>query len=365
MLKVAVVGLSGSGERYAQHLLSMEQTEIVGVYDMQPEVASEWAQRFGCPAFGSYDALIAALPSDAVCIGLGLSLDSQQPYILQALASGRHVIARMPITLDAADVHEMLDASQANGSRLLFSHPERFYYHNVDLRKRIKAGAIGNIGVVNVKRYCPFPTSTSAALQHEADTDGVRWTGGMNGEILEGVKGGALFRLALHDIDLLRWTVGEVANVYAMRTTTEYLDYVLVTLKFNTGAIANIEAYWGYPGGYASAIEFAGSKGVIRYDSRKTNGLSIQKAADRRSEQPMKAEFSPSFRQPERDELVHLMSCIRDGGKPFMTAEDACETLKVVRAAEQSLRTGQPVELASASTDSFVNEEVRGGGDYA
>ncbi|WP_171652190.1 Gfo/Idh/MocA family protein [Paenibacillus foliorum] len=363
MLKVAVVGLNETGERYMQHLLSMEQTEIVGIYDVQPEVASEWAQRCGCPTFGSYEALEAALPSNAVLVCIGLSFDSHKPYILQALTSGRHVIARMPAAVDVADVQEMLDTAEASGSQLLFSHPERFYYHNVDLRKRIKAGAIGNIGMINVKRYCPYPTSASP--QYESDTDGVHWTGGLNGETLEGIKGGALFHLALHDIDLLRWTVGEVANVYAMRTATEYLDYVLVTLKFENGAIANIEAYWGYPGGYTSAVEFAGSKGVIRYDSRKTNGLYIHKAADMRSAQPTKAEFSPSFRQPERDELVQLLSCIRDGSKPLMTAEDACETLKVVIAAEQSLRTGQPVERSSASADSFINGEVGGGGDYA
>jgi hypothetical protein len=50
-----------------------------------------------------------------------------------------------------------------------------------------------------------------------------------------------------------------------------------------------------------------------------------------------------------------------------MTADDACETLKVVRAAEQSLRTGQPVELAAASVVGFNSGEVRegGGGNHA
>jgi UDP-N-acetylglucosamine 3-dehydrogenase len=372
MVKVAVLGVNGSGERYMQHLLSMErmgQTEVVGVYDAQPEVALELARRYGCPAFGSYEALDAALPTNAVCLCTGLPSDSQRPYILQALASGRHVIARMPATVGVADVQEMLDAAKAYGGQLLFSHPERFHYHNVDMKKRIDAGAIGNIGMVNVKRYCPLPSSD--LHQDGPDTGGVRWTGGLNDETFEstkeGTKGGTLFHLALLDIDLLRWTVGEVASVYAMRTATERLDYVLVTLKFHNGAIANIEAYWGYPGKYTVAVEFAGSKGVIRYDSRKTNALHIHKAADAISSQPVKTELSPSFRQPDFDNLVHLISCIRDGSQPFMTADDACETLKVVRAAEQSLRTGQPVELAAASVVGFNSGEVRegGGGNHA
>ncbi|MEK3723958.1 Gfo/Idh/MocA family protein [Paenibacillus sp. FSL H8-0034] len=363
MIKLALIGICGTDACYMQHLLSMEHTDIVGVYDEQPERASEWAERCGCPAFASYEELDAALPANAVCVCTGLSLDSQKPYLLQALASGRHVIARMPEAVGAEDIQDMLDAAQAHGGRLLFSRPERFYYHNMDLKKRIGAGAIGRIGMVNVKRYCPLPSAD--VCRDGADTDGVRWTGRLNDETIEGAKSSALHRLALIDIDLLRWTIGEVATVYAMRTATERLDYVLVTLKFDNGAIANIEAYWGYPGTYASAVEYAGSKGVIRYDSRKTNGLHIHKAADTVSSQPVRTECSPSFRHPEYDELVHLISYIRDGSEPLMTAEDACSTLRVVIAAEQSLRTGQPVELASASAADMVSGEARGGGDLA
>jgi UDP-N-acetylglucosamine 3-dehydrogenase len=386
MVNIAVVGVNGTGERYMQHLLDVEHAEIVGVYDAQPEAASAMAQRYGCPAFGSYEALSAAMPADTICVCVGLPLDSQQAYIVQALASGRDVIARMPATSGVADVQEMLDIAKAHGSRLLFSNPERFQYHNIDLKKRIDAGAIGNIGMVNAKRYSPLPSHSSAAHPHGLNTEGVRWTGGLDGETLEdstmqatqaaqatnggakeSARGGALFHLALADIDLLRWIVGEVANVYAMRATTERLDYVLVTLKFNNGAIANIEACWGYPGKHAAAVEFAGSKGVIRYDSRKTNALHIHKAADAIPPQPVKAELSPSFRQPEWDELAHLISCIRDGSQPVMTADDACEALRVVRAAEQSLRTGLPVELASASAAGLLGGEARkgGGGKHA
>ncbi|WP_165972136.1 Gfo/Idh/MocA family protein [Paenibacillus piri] len=363
MMKIAVIGAGETGKRYVQHLLNAGQTEIAGVYDTQLEAASALAQRCGCPAFPSMEALDAALPRDTVYNCLGLPEDSQMPYLFRALAGGRQVIARMPAADSVEDVQALLEAAEAHGGRLLFSHPERFYYHNIDLKHRIEAGSIGRIGTINVKRYLPLrPT---AFRQDESGASGVHWMGG-NYSCAGEPKDGALFGLALHDIDLLRWTLGEVANVYAMHTASGESDYVLVTLKFRQGSIANIEAYRGYPGGYTAAVEYAGSKGVIRYDNRKTNALQIHKTENSAS-WPHNTQFSPSFRHPELDELVHLLSCLRNGSQPMMTVEDVRETLKVVHAAQQSIRTGQPVQLGVDRVNGIpgFHGEANGGGEHA
>ncbi|ULL16707.1 gfo/Idh/MocA family oxidoreductase [Paenibacillus sp. H1-7] len=326
MIQAAIVGTGKTSKRYAQHLLKAGQAEIFGIYDDDEVNAQELAAEYGCRAFSSFERLMEALPTGSVLV-VAEPEDSDKHSILQALKSGYHVIAGMQ-GYRLGDIQELLaSVSSSSGGRLLFANPERFYYHNRDLKKRIEDGAIGSLGMINSKRYCPLIPDDDVGVP-----------------IIDG--GAALNRLALKEIDLLRWIAGEVDTVYAMRASIRPLDYVLVTLQFRSGVIANLEAYSGYPGAYTSAVEYAGSKGVIRYDNRKTNAFHVHRRADS-DVNPGTRGFSPSFRNPEYDNLVHMLDCLDKDKEPAMTVEDAFETMRVVAAASQSLHTGQPVNLFS------------------
>ncbi|MBA2939174.1 Gfo/Idh/MocA family oxidoreductase [Paenibacillus sp. CGMCC 1.16610] len=316
MIEVALVGAGNAARKYAQLLSETGKVEIVGLYDEREEAALELAADYGGLVFPSIADLNDALPLSTLFVFVGLQKlrNDWTQTVRLLLEKGRTVITEMPSASHLLDVQAMLRAAGSSGGRLLFINPERFYFHQVDIKKRIDAGTIGSIGVINVKRYSPEPP--------------------------ENESGSALQRLAVYDIDVLRWIVGEVTNVYAMQRGTGDLDYALITLKFRCGTIANLEACLGYPEEYTSAVEYAGTHGLLRYDNRKTDALHVYKAAS-----PRKQDFSPSFRNPEYEELVHLLDCVKEGLQPVMTAEDALGTLKVAAAAEQSILTGQPVEL--------------------
>jgi UDP-N-acetylglucosamine 3-dehydrogenase len=315
MIKVALVGEGDVAKKYAQLLSETGQVEIVGLYDEQEDRALELASIYGGLVFLSFADLNDVLPLSTlfVCVG---PQNGWTRTVMLALGKGRTVITEMPAASRLLDVQAMLRAAKSSGGRLLFVNPERFYAHHIDIKKRIDAGTIGNIGVINVKRYSPVPPEGN---------DG---------------SGSSVQRLAMYDIDVLRWIVGDITSVYAMQRGTGHVDYALVTLRFRSGEIANLEACLGYPETYTSAVEYAGTQGLLRYDNRKTDALHIYKKAS-----PRKSGFSPSFRNPEYEELVYLLSCIQEGLQPVMTAEDALETLRVTAAAEQSIMTGQPVEL--------------------
>ncbi|WP_165452375.1 Gfo/Idh/MocA family protein [Paenibacillus thalictri] len=383
MIQIAMAGAGAAGMRYTQHLLKTGQAQIAGIFDETQEAAAELAAHCGCSVFASLEALLEAVPEGVVFV-CSRQPENKARHVIQALQQGRHVIAELPAASRLQDVRDMLAAAGPSAKRLLFTNPERFYFHNADVKKRIAGGAIGSIGMINAKRYSPLPSehadsisygaasddsvSLSPAIQPGANqaawTDSIRWSNGQQEPEGQEAPAGALYRLALSDIGHLRWIAGDVASVYAMRTVAEGLDYVLVTLKFQCGAIANIEAYWGYPGGYVSAAEYAGPKGVIRYDSRKTNALSIHKTGHAGAHAQAKHQSSPSFRDPEVAEFTHLLSCITDSQQPVSTAADVLETLKVTDAALQSIRSGQPVEMAAfAAADQL--DDGKGDGERA
>ena len=143
--------------------------------------------------------------------------------------------------------------------------------------------------------------------------------------------------LVIHDFDFLRWALGEVERVYARGMLgREYnrLDYALVTLRFEGGAIAHVEGHWGYPGPFNYSIEVAGSSALLTADSTEPAPLElIGRAA------PGEAPDLASGKSPYQKELEHFVHCIESKEEPIVQSQDACEALRISLAATESVLT--------------------------
>ena len=222
------------------------------------------------------------------------------------------------------DAQQILDAFSADGPRLFVGHVVRFFPEYVGIKQKIDAGDLGTVGVVRTSRRSPFLLGWN---DWYAD-----WR----------VSGGVLLDLVIHDFDYLRWTLGEVERVYARGMLgREYnrLDYVLATLRFQSGAIAHVEGHWGYPGPFNYSIEVAGSDALLTVDSREPASLQLISGA------PEAVPDLASGKSPYEKELEHFIHCIATGVEPIVEAHDACEALRIGLAATESVLTGEPVTL--------------------
>ncbi len=84
---------------------------------------------------------------------------------------------------------------------------------------------------------------------------------------------GAVMLNAIHEVDLLRWFVGdEVTSVYAesraVLPDTEVPDYISIQFRFANGAFGASEIVTNLPHGYPyyHHLEVFGAEGVIRAD---------------------------------------------------------------------------------------------------
>src|SRR5829696_6058977 len=147
---------------------------------------------------------------------------------VRAAGEARHVILEKPIARTIEDAQEILDSFCGDGPRLFVGHVVRFFPEYVGIKEKIDAGDLGTVGVVRTSRRSPFLLGWN---DWYAD-----WR----------VSGGVLLDLVIHDFDFLRWALGEVERVYARGVLgREYnrLDYVLATLRFESGAIAHVEGH--------------------------------------------------------------------------------------------------------------------------
>ncbi len=321
------VGLIGAGFIGAIHLAAyanMPEVEVVGVADARPETAAAGAALVGARAYSSYEDLV--LTESVEVVDVCLPTAYHRELALTAARAGKHVILEKPVARTLEDAEAILEAFSGTENRLFVGHVVRFFPEYVKIKAMMEAGELGTVGVARTSRRSPFLTGWN---DWYAD-----WR----------MSGGVLLDLVIHDFDFLRWTLGEVERVYARGVLgREYnrLDYALVTLRFEGGAIAHVEGQWGYPGPFNYSIEVAGSRALVTADSTESPSVQLLGGTASSGE-------SPDFltgKSPFQTELEHFIECITTGAEPVVEPRDAYEALRIGLAATQSVLTGEPVPL--------------------
>jgi predicted dehydrogenase len=259
-------------------------------------------------------------------------------FAIEAAEAGKHIICEKPIALSLQDAAEMIKVCKQNNVSLFVGHVVRFFPEYVQMKRQIDEGSIGRLGVAHAKRIGSHPGDIRPWYREE------------------GLSGGVVLDLMVHDIDFMRWTAGEVRSVFGLHKQNDRVDYATATLVFESGAVANLEAYWGYPGAFTTAAEFAGSGGVIRSDRSTSKSLQVRKPAAASSNGPfVEVPESPGYESPYEKELRHFIECIRDNREPVVTAEDAYKALEIALAVVDSIQTGKVVMVGQ---DNRENQEV-------
>ena len=323
-MKVGVVGAGFIGAIHLSAYANMPEVEVVGVADGLPEIAARGAAVVGARAYSSYEDLVSA--EEVEIVDVCLPTTYHRELALKAARDGKHVILEKPIARNLEDAGAILEAFDGNSKRLFVGHVLRFFPECMKIKQMIDAGELGTVGVARTSRRSPFLTGWN---DWYAD-----WR----------MSGGVLVDLVIHDFDFLRWSLGEVERVYAkgvMGREYNRLDYALVTLRFESGAIAHIEGQWGYPGPFNYSIEVAGSRALVAIDS--TDPPPVQLLGGTTC--PGVSPDVVTGKSPFQTELEHFIRCIATGEEPVVDARDAYDALRIGIAAIESVMIGKPVTL--------------------
>ena len=109
---VGVIGFGGEGYWQARHVLASDYLELVGVSDVNKE-REEYAAEKGIKFYESNEALLADPAIELVIIAT--PNDSHKPLALAAMAAGKNVVCEKPVTMNSADLAEMIEASEKYG----------------------------------------------------------------------------------------------------------------------------------------------------------------------------------------------------------------------------------------------------------
>ncbi len=248
------VGIVGAGNIAAAHVDAVTKTvgaELVGVASRGAARAAALGAKHGVKAFATVAELVAdpAVDIVAVCTPSGAHLEPA----LAAIAAGKHVIVEKPLEISTARALELVNAAERAGVALATIFMSRFADANVFLRASARGGRLGRL--VQGNAYVPW-------YRDQAYYDSGAWRGT---KALDG--GGALMNQAIHQLDLLLWVMGPVAEVSAYAGTLaheriEVEDTLVASLRFESGALGQLSAATSMWPGRPKTLEVYGTDGL-------------------------------------------------------------------------------------------------------
>ena len=340
-LRVGVIGAGTMGGTHSRCWSRLPGARLVAIADRQTQKAEALAQRIAqttggeaAQIFASGEELIENGGVDVVSVCIPTPF--HRSFTEAAAAAGKHVLCEKPMALTLDDCDAMIAATQKAGVAFTIGQCVRFFPEYAQGKRLVDSGAVGTPAAVRIRRGGDFPRT---------DTD---WYADPS------QSGGVLFDLMVHDLDWLRWCFGPVRRVYARGLVErlaskelDHLDYALVTLRHESGAISHAEGTWSDPAGFATAFEIAGDEGLLVHDSRKATVLTRasrevegKAAGVAIPESPLFPEDDPYYR-----EIEHFAQCIRSGEQPLVKPEEARAAVAIAVAARESIRTGKAVTV--------------------
>jgi predicted dehydrogenase len=328
-VRVALVGMGRIGRVHLQALSAVRGAEVIGVYDVNMQLARERAEAANVQrVFASWHDVLS--DPDVQCVGVLLPHDLHETFSIEALEAGKHVVCEKPLAPTLAECDRMLAAATSSGRKLFPVH-NRVYSPAIEkMGDIVHQDGIGDVFLAQTAGFEAPPTVQT-------------WLATPRG------GGGVLMSQAVHPMYVLRWLLGEVARVSCLFGDRKVVDmsaedHAVVLLKFANGIAAEMTCTFGVAHGPLDhAITLHGRDGYLEVSHQRLHAIAPRLFGDADlHEIPLTETDSVSaFGRMWQD----YARAILEGVPPRQTGEDGKRAVEIVQAAYRSNATGQTVDL--------------------
>jgi predicted dehydrogenase len=274
---------------------------------------------------------IAEDPSvDAVVIAT--PIPTHHALASSLLRAGKHVLVEKPLASTADECLSLIDLAEKAGRLLMVGHVFEYNSAVRAIKQYIDNGDLGRVLYVYSQRV------NLGRIQRTTN---------------------ALWSLAPHDVSILNYWFGQEPLRVAARGFSclqpGVEDVVFVTLEYPNAVGAHLHLGWLDPR-KVRLMTVVGSKKMLVYDDVSPDAkIQIYDKGVASSSQPNEApgtfaEFQVrlrvgdltvptlKFSEPLQVECQHFVDCIERGERPFSDGQSGLRTVRVLEAAERSLR---------------------------
>ncbi len=340
--RIAVVGAGLIGQRHAKLIKAGADATLSAIVD-PTDAARGFAGEIGAPWFASIAEMLPAGRPEGLIVATPNQLHLE--HGLQAVEAGLPALIEKPIADSVAAAEQLVSAAEAAEVPLLIGHHRRHNPLIADAKTKIEAGQLGKLVAVHGMFWLYKPD----------DYFDVEWR--------RKPGAGPVYINLIHDIDLMRHLVGEVASVQAIESNAarghEVEDTAAALLTFKNGALGTITASdsivgpWSweqtagenpaYPETDQHCYLIGGTKGSLSLPNGEVWGQDEPRSWWRdfqRSGPAIPSDADPLVRQ-----IAHFCDVIRGQTAPLVSGREGLQTLNVIEALKQSADTGETTTL--------------------
>ena len=330
VLRVAIMGLGSYGTRVAEAMKTCTRAKLTGVISGTPSKIKSWQQQYGIPekncySYETFDRIRDNPDIDAVYVITPNALHKQ--HVIGVANAGKHAISEKPMSINARDGEEMVQACRDAGVRLLVGYRMHFEPNTLEVVQMRKSGAFGT----------PLFFQGQSGFRI-GDPNQWRLDPKLSG-------GGAMMDIGIYSINGARYMIGEEPVwVTAQETKND-------PVKFREGIDETIQFQLGFPGGaVASCLSTYSMNNLDRFYLDGTEGF---------AEMQPSTGYGPIQGRTHQGPLNHphiahqalqmdaMAGIILNGEEAVVPVdgEEGVKDLAIIDAIYQAVRTGQKVML--------------------
>jgi myo-inositol 2-dehydrogenase/D-chiro-inositol 1-dehydrogenase len=328
MLSIGLLGAGRIGQIHGRNIAASPRARLAAIADPFADAAAALAAATGA-AVRLPEEILADATIDAVLIGT--PTDTHADFIDAAAAAGKAVFCEKPVDLSSGRIRQTLARVEKAGISLMIGFNRRFDPNFAALRRRLEAGAAGEVELVTILSRDPAPPPVSYVA-----------------------RSGGLFRdMMIHDFDMARFLLDEDAvEVYAVGSAlvdpaigeAGDVDTAVVVLKTESGRICQISNSRRATYGYDQRIEVHGSRGLLSAGNVHETTVMFSGPQGIVAD-PVQNFFLERYAAAYRLEIEAFIDAVEQGVRPSPDGQDGLKAQLMADAATQSRETGQPVRI--------------------
>ena len=354
MLNFAIIGCGRISHNHFAAALE-NSLNIVAVADILPEAMQEKLVAYDLldqvKQYQDYKEMLTHEDLDLISICTESGKHAQ--IALDCMDSDVNLIIEKPIALSLEDADAMIEKAEQRNLVLCSCHQNRFNKSIVKIREAIDNNRFGKLlhGAAHIR--------WNRGKQYY---DQAPWRGTWAQD------GGVLMNQCIHNIDLLRWMMGDdIDEVFAYTDQLEH-DYLeaedlgLAVVKFKNGSYGLIEGTTNvYPQNLEETLYIFGSAGTVKAGGKSVNIIEEWLFKDGLDDpEKVKEEYHENppnvYGFGHNPLFADVIDAIKENRKPYIDGYEGRNALELVLAIYQSAATGKPVKLplTKCSTMDFV-----------
>lgn len=330
-LGIGVIGLGRLGSSYAKYFTGrIAGAALVAVSDVNETAAASLATELGISKrYSRYQDLIADDEVGGIVIVSPTS--THREIVEEAAKRGVPIFCEKPLSISLDEARAMQRVVEETRVFFQMGFMRRFDKGYLAAKQKIDDGAIGTPVVFKSSSRDPYRPSL---------------------EYLDPAHSGGLFiDCGIHDLDLARWYMGDIASVYSIGGTLAYpemkeigdIDNAIASLYFTSGALGTIDLSRNGVYGYDIRTEILGTEGTVKIGYlRETPIMVMTKGGITHDTVPY---FTERFEQAYITQLQDFVNNVLEGKPPSITCADGVAALQASAAATLSFKETRAVKI--------------------